>query len=115
MEKILSDIKKTVDGAVKKSGELVEITKLKLSISDKKNQIDARLKALGKLVYDASGPEYSEQEGAESLISELNELYSQLKELEERLASLKSEIICPKCGKSCSEESAFCPKCGAKL
>ena len=115
MEKIISDIKKTVDGLTKKSGEIVEITKVKLAISDTKNQIDSRLRALGKLVYDASGPEYSEDNSADSLIEELNELYSQLKEHEERLASLKCEVICPKCGFSCSEDSVFCKKCGAKL
>lgn len=115
MEKIFSDIKKTVDGAVKKSGELLEITKVKLAISDKKNQIDSRLKALGKLVYDASGPEYSEQEGADALIDELNALYAELKDSEARLAELKSEVICTKCGSSCSDDSAYCKNCGEKL
>ncbi len=115
MEKIFSDIKKTVDGAVKKSGELVEITKLKLAITDTKNKIDSRLKALGKLVYDASGPEYSEQEGAEAIVEELNDLYKELKSQEEHLADLKNEVICKKCGSSCSDDSAYCKKCGAKL
>ena len=49
MEKIFSDIKKTVDGAVKKSGELVEITKVKLSIVDIKNKIDAKFTLLSYL------------------------------------------------------------------
>ena len=115
MEKIFSDIKKTVDGAVKKSGELVEITKLKLAIGDAKNQIDAQLRALGKIVYDASGPEYSEQEGADTLISELNESYVKLSELEARIAELKREVICPKCGNYCPDDSTYCNNCGAKF
>ena len=110
-DKIIKKVEKTTKVVMQKSTDVVEITKVKLAISDTKNQIDSRLRALGKLVYDASGPEYSEDNSADSLIEELNELYSQLKEHEERLASLKSEVICPKCGLSCSEDSVFCKKC----
>ena len=115
MDRIISEIKNTADKVVKKSGELVEITKVKLSIVDIKNKIDARFKELGRIVYNASGPEYSEAEGADAIIEELNALYEELKKTEERLAELKSEVVCKSCGSLSSDDSLYCRKCGAKL
>lgn len=48
MDKILSDLKNTARSAVKKSGELLEITKMKMAVSDTKSEISSRFSALGE-------------------------------------------------------------------
>ena len=51
MDKFFSDIKKTFGGAVKKSGEVVELTKLKLAIADTKSELKAKFCELGEMFY----------------------------------------------------------------
>ena len=114
MEKIFSDIKRTVDGAVKKSGELFELSKLKLAIGDTKNQIDLRFKELGKMVYEATKEE-KQEDSTEQIFTDINQLYKTLSEQETRLDELKCVVTCPGCGKSCSDDSHYCSSCGAKI
>lgn len=113
MDKIFSDIKNSVGSAVKKSGELLEITKMKVAIGDTKNEINAKFAELGRKAYEAQkGGSISDPDG---LIYEIDVLYEVLKSQETKLASLKKQKVCGVCGCLCSTEAAYCSKCGEKF
>ncbi|MGN1059422.1 MAG: hypothetical protein ACI4QW_03230 [Clostridia bacterium] len=111
MEKFFSDLKQTVNSAVKKSGELVELTKIKIAVGDTKNAIRTNFEKLGELAYLAAKGDDA-QGTAEELVSAIDELKETLNQQEAKLAELSNKKICSHCGKASSEDSAFCSACG---
>jgi len=115
MEKFFSDLKQTVNSAVKKSGELVEVTKLKMAIGDTKSDIERLFVKLGELVYLASKSEEVGEGSAEELIAKIDELKEKQRQQEISLAELTSKKVCATCGKMCEESAGFCSACGQKF
>lgn len=115
MERFFADLKQTVNSAVKKSGELVEVTKLKMAASDTKNELSEQFKKLGEVVYLAAKTEESQAETAEGIIARIDELKETLYKQEVAIAELTSKKLCPDCGKVSDEEAAFCASCGKQF
>ena len=116
MDNFVSEIKNTADKVAKKSSELVEMSKVKLSMVNTKSEIGTNFKVLGELVY------LSQKDGAEpdtkkieETIAKINELYDRLDELSEVSSTLKNEKICPNCTKSNPADAQFCSGCGYKF
>ncbi len=116
MDNFFSEIKNTADKVAKKSSELVEMSKVKLSMVNTKSEIGANFKVLGELVYlsqrDGSEPDTTK---IEETIAKINELYERLDELSEVSSTLKNEKMCPNCTKSNPADAQFCSGCGHKF
>ena len=115
MEKFLYDLKNTVDGAVKKSGELIELSKVKMAMNDTKNAIREKVIKLGELTYFVAKGEDMPGSDIEELVSQIDELKQVLAEQEAKAAELTGKKICPDCKKVMDEDFAFCPACGAAV
>ena len=116
MDKIISELKSTADKVAKKSGELVEISKIKLNMVTTKSEIGTNFKVLGELVYLAQRNANEENtEKIEETIKKIDELYEKLSELTELSSALKNEKICVFCGKSNPIDQPFCGGCGQKI
>jgi len=115
MEKFLADLKKTMDTAVKKSGELVEVTKLKMAIGNTQNELQAEFLKLGEIVYLTAKSDESQAGNAEEIIARIDELKETLKKQEANIAELTAKKVCDVCGKLCEESAVFCSACGQKL
>ena len=112
MEKFFSDLKQTVNGAVKKSGELIELTKAKMAANDTKIAIKNEFIKLGELAYLAAKGEETPATDAEALVCKIDDLKETLAEQEIKIAELGGKKICNHCGKMVADDSAFCPACG---
>ncbi len=115
MDKIFSDIKSSVGSAVKKSGEILEITKVKMAISDTKGEIRAKYAVLGEKTYLAQRDQEGDFSQTQEIILEIDELFEILKNQELKLAALKKQKMCDACGYACEADAAFCSKCGTKF
>jgi len=116
MEKIFAEIKSTADKVIKKSGELVELSKVKFQIANTKSEINANYKELGELVYHAQkGEEQPDTQIIEGAIAKIDELYAKLETLMAENSSLKNEKTCPSCEKSNPKSAQFCLGCGYKF
>ncbi len=115
MDKIISELKNTADKVVKKSVELAELSKIKLSIASTKSEIGANYKALGELVYMAQKNDEADSKDITELIEKIDELYKRLDEFNEVYSSLKNEKICPDCNKANPMDQAYCGSCGHKF
>ena len=119
MEKIFYDIKnkvaETAKSAIKKSNEIVEITKLNFTIGDLQGQIDKMLKDIGKMIYDAytEGDVFSEEITAKC--EEIDKKSEEIAELKKKLQELKNIKICPNCNKENEADASFCSKCGNQI
>ena len=90
MEKIFSDLKNSVNSAVKRSGELLEISKVKMAVADTKNEIGRKYRELGEKVYESHQEDADTATEVEGIIWELDELFEVLKSHEMKLASVKT-------------------------
>ncbi len=116
MERIISEIKDTADKVVKKSGELFELSKLKINISSTKSEISANYKILGELVYLMQKEETPTNTlEFDEIIAKIDELNEKLTELLDLSSALKNEKNCPKCSKSNNKNAQFCSNCGYKF
>lgn len=116
MDKFFSEIKNTADKVIKKSGNLVELSKVKFQIASTKSEIGASFKELGELVYRAQKTEENpDTQIIEGTITKIDELYAKLEVLMAESSSLKNEKLCPSCEKSNPKNAQFCSDCGYKF
>jgi len=113
MDKFFTEIKNTADKVAKKSGELYELSKAKLSMASVKSEISTNFKVLGELVYlSQKNVTETDAQKIEETIAKIDVLYERLEELLQSAAALKNEKLCTSCGKSNPLSSAFCSECG---
>jgi len=113
-ENITKKVTDTARAAAKKSGELVEATKLNMSIGAEEDKIEKVYAEIGKVVYEA----FSNGEAVSEMFKEqcetIKSYEDNIKEMKQKILDLKSVKICSGCGAELDTEVVFCPKCGAK-
>ena len=99
----------------KKSGEILEITKIKLEILKLEREIDNNFQAIGNLVYRKYlGHAVSNSE------EEITRLCSSIRNLEKDILTFKEELegnkiytqVCQYCHQNVPSDAKFCPSCG---
>ncbi|MDD6283944.1 MAG: hypothetical protein PUB05_01095 [Firmicutes bacterium] len=107
--------KEVIDMAGKKTGELVNIQKLKVNIAGLNSQMANDFEAIGRLCYDNMRSGTDNGDAIAAIAEEIDEKQEQVRQLRERIAELKGERICGGCNNPVSNDAEYCPKCGAKL
>jgi len=106
-------VSSTAKNVAQKSGELVEITKLNLSISSEQDKINKVYAEIGALVYK------SFKEGQETEFVQQCEAIKAseavIAETKAKILELKNSKTCAQCGAEVTKEVSFCPKCGASI
>lgn len=114
-EDVVVNAKSAAEVVGKKAGQLVDISKLRLSAADVNREISRRLEALGRIVYDSQKSGYDPTEMVKESISCIDELYEQLDVISSELDAARNKVTCPQCGSVNPQESFYCSRCGAKL
>lgn len=114
-EDVVSRVKDVAETAGKKTGELVELGKIKLKIADLRREISAAQEGLGRLVYDSRRSQENVEELIEACVGHIDELNAQLEELENKVMESKNAVRCDACGSLNVNTAVFCNQCGAKL
>ena len=96
------------DTARKKATELAGATRLNLQIFDLNTECEVLYKEMGRMVYDL-------HRGAEVSNEAVDAKQEKIAALREQLAGMKTIVVCPHCGRTCSREDAFCAGCGGAL
>lgn len=126
MDKLLDNLKKGVSIAKNEAGKLgkalkttttniVDITKLNLTLSDTENKIKDLYIAIGESIYKdyTEGGEVTGEIGEHCI--EIDRFKKETEVLKEQIASLKNTVACPSCGQYNDKDSEYCSKCGSKL
>lgn len=113
MENFLAELKNTAGKVFKKSGEIVEISKAKLSIASIKSDISSNFKLLGEIVYLSQHENVeTAAEEVEEIIARIDALYEKMADLNEAATTLMNKKICPECDEVNDADAAFCSHCG---
>jgi vacuolar-type H+-ATPase subunit I/STV1 len=114
-EDVVMKTKSAADYAGKKTGEIIEITKLRISASEIEGRISKELLELGRKVYSCAKEHSDCTEYVESKSESVDKLYAELLKVSDKISELKSEKKCAECGFDNQQDANYCQKCGAKL
>lgn len=113
ISKKVGDAAKT---AAKKSGEIVEVTKLNRSISLNEEKINKLYVEIGKAFYlKHENGDSLEGDDLAAWCNQISELNKEIESFKEKILELKNIRICPNCKSEVGPDILFCPKCGTKL
>ncbi|MCX7708556.1 MAG: zinc ribbon domain-containing protein [Clostridia bacterium] len=113
-EDLTKKVTTTAKTAVKKSGDIVEVTKLNMSISAEEDKIQKAYTEIGKAVYEDFKNNAEVGAAAKEICEKIKSYEESIKEIKQKILDLKRIKACPGCGTELELEIAFCPKCGAK-
>ena len=100
--------------AGEKTGELVEVYRLKLACVGLNTNLEKQYQKLGRIVYDMIKTEQNNEEAVFQCVDEIDALIAELRDITEKVDGLKGNI-CPVCKRANLEDAAFCSFCGASL
>lgn len=112
VKKIVTD---TAQTAVKKSGEIIESTKIKYNIFDLKNDIDKIYREIGEEIYNKFENEADVFDSVTQKCELIKEKNKMIAQLEKEIAELKNFVKCENCYSDCERTMKYCPKCGCIL
>ncbi len=115
LDDVVVNVKSAAGVVSKKAGQFVDISKLRISVSEVNGNINKRFNELGQYIYNAKKDGEVVDTDVEERIVEIDELYVQLEELAAQMASVQNKQSCPACKKLSVSEASFCSACGAAL
>jgi len=112
LSKIGKCLEDGVSNVAYKSENLIEISKLNMSLSSNEKLIDEIYLKLGKKIYK----EYTDNKISDSSLiekcKEIDSINKDMESIKKKILKLKDRKQCKKCGTTMEEEAEFCPKCG---
>ncbi|MDP4181763.1 MAG: zinc ribbon domain-containing protein [Bacillota bacterium] len=113
-ENFTKKVTDTAKAAARKSSDLVEVTKLNMSIGTEEDKIEKLYLEIGKTIYES----YAKDENIDDLFVEkckqIDSYNNNIKEMRKKILELKNEKICPNCREELEIDVLYCSKCGAK-
>ena len=99
----------------KMAGQFVDMSKLRINMSELNGEITKRYQELGRFIYEAKKAGSADEAELADQIAGIDDLYAQLSAVSAEYASMQNKVTCPACGKKMPTDSLFCSHCGAKL
>ncbi len=114
-EDVVVNTKSVVNVVGKKAGQIVDISKLRISAADLNNDISKRFEILGRMAYDAKKTGNESNDTVNECIAAIDDLYEQLDAVNDQLTQLKNKTVCKSCGAENPQGASFCNRCGSKF
>jgi hypothetical protein len=107
---VVVNAKTAAQAVSKKAGEVVELSKLRISLSGLRSDLNKQFLALGEAVYNNE----SEEEIAQ-IRSAIDETKLNIDEVEAILASVRNTVVCVNCGEKLQKNAQYCYICGTPV
>lgn len=115
LDDVVINVKSAAEVVGKRAGQLVDISKLRINVSELNGEINKRLMELGQYVYDQKKNGEIDETVVEEKITEIDDLHNQMSTVVQEMGVLQNKVACPVCGKQCDVSASFCSYCGAKI
>lgn len=107
---------KAVSKIGEKTNKILNISKYKIEIAEKKNSVSEKYKLIGKYVYDMYKSEDKfEIDDVMDWISEIDKLKSCINKCEEQISKVQEKELCSYCKSQNDAGSKFCSNCGRSI
>ncbi len=114
-EDTLLTLKSAANVAVEKTEKIIDVSKLKINLTEQNSKLSKCFEELGRLTYSASKNSNSSEEEKDKVIEKIDDIYSQIKEISDQIALSKNQVRCKKCGYDNDNEMTYCGRCGSLL
>lgn len=114
LSKIAKSVGDEAVNAARKSGELLEITKLNHSISNEEDKIKAIYTELGNICYQKFQSGVELDPDLVNGCNRIEEIKNNIAALKQKILEVKSVKACQSCGNELALDVSFCSKCGTK-
>jgi chromosome segregation ATPase len=111
-ENISKKVTETARAAAKKSGDIVEVTKLNINISAEEDKIKKTFTDIGKIVYDSYAKKEDMADNFRELCKQVESYEKNIEDMKKKILELRKIKICPECDTELDIEMAYCHKCG---
>ena len=115
LDDVVINAKSAAEAVGRKAGQLVDVSKLRIGAAEVNAELTKRYETLGQYVYDSCREALAGDPEAVGKMTEIDELKAQAAAIAKELNDKQNKVVCPGCGKQCSNTAAFCSACGAKL
>lgn len=112
---VVVNAKAAAENMSKTAGKLVDVSKMKINISELKSEISKRKLMLGEYVYNQSKLGDLDKAELAGKLAEIDSLYAQLEGIEKEVLGRQNKVECSNCGQQSDVGVMFCSNCGAKL
>lgn len=102
------------DRAVKKTGEVTSLVRLKVSLRSAEAKLKEVYEEIGRLFYTAERRGEDCTSDTAAYIMKADKLKADIAAINKQIAKLRNVRICETCGHEISQTVNFCPVCGAK-
>ena len=102
------------DRAVKKTGEVTSLVRLKVSLRSAEAKLKEVYEEIGRLFYTAERKGEDCTSDTAAYIMKADKLKADIAAINKQIAKLRNVRICETCGHEISQNVNFCPICGAK-
>lgn len=107
---------KEIGSAVsKKTGQLMDTAKLRVSAAEINNEINKRYQELGRAVYEAEKSGVTIDGIIGECVISIDALNDRLDEVNARIAGMKNKVCCASCGADMDPKALYCSRCGARI
>jgi len=114
IDNITKKVSDTAKAAAKKSGSVIEVTRLNLNIGSEEEKIRRIYADIGRQLYE----DYTEGKIiSEKLLEDcekIDKIVKNINEMREKILELKNAKACPNCGTELEINMEYCHKCGKK-
>ncbi len=115
LDSLFNRAKDVASAAGKKTGELMEISKLKMQSVQYHADMQKCYEKLGAMVYEMIKASAQDSNAISSCVDEVDYLNVKIEEIQNRINDLRNVVACEKCGALNPADSCYCAKCGEKL
>lgn len=115
LDDVVVNAKSAAQTVGKMAGQFVDMSKLRINLSELNGEINRRYQELGQFIYEAKKAGTADETELDEKIAGLDDLYAQLAAVSAQLAALQNKVTCPCCGKQMEIDATFCSHCGMKL
>ena len=112
---IISKAKDMANDLGQKANDVVEVSKLRLSVVSLGSDIDKVYQKLGLMIYEMVKAGTANQELVNGCVAEIDALKVKLEEATQKIDELKNVRRCDSCGNAVDITAQFCPMCGSLL
>lgn len=117
LSKIAKSVGDTAQSAAKKSAEMLEVTKLNMSIQTEQDKIKALKTEIGDIVFSKFEQGGKFDENMLDILETCSKIVAaqdNINAIQHKIAELKNVKLCCKCGNELPLAASFCQKCGTK-
>ena len=115
LDDVVINAKSAAEAVGRKAGQIVDVSKLRISAAEINAEIAKRYEVLGQYVYECCRGRLAEDPEAIGQMTEIDELKGQQAAIARELGDKQNKIFCPACGRQSPTSATFCSACGAKL